>query len=547
MGTSSTKFFADHVPCVTDLIVAVRDSYVSLGASSRPQLRHWTRLLVSIGEEYESKGKPLSVQRRDSIRAAYKGMKTLPTIPEDVPWLLDRDGRLHSTKSARSSNFLIDNEPTLCDALRHGSADIAFADAADPTLLAFFNMAGVKSLADVRQRVRQTIGRLRTAPPWFDEARVRDALTKPAFLNAVETIVLHSFGMLTGQREHFRAATRRLRTVRAIKFVETLSVYYRVGSATAFVPARATWKDEVVYLTFVRSRSEMNGLLAGLVAEAYLDRVSEQRSLADGVYRLLTSDSDRDLYEYLNTRGIRLKSDFVADQEEETNSAIDEKEQFEEAVHSALVKSYETLTQPSPRPIDRDIPTPSPLLPDETDHIPEPTLLPPLEEVQPVISEPAPAWSFAKGTTKTGTSGIWGGTAPVRDLERDRSVGRRGEEIILRMERCRVRDLGFSEGRVRWFAEEFPTADFDILSVDEDGEDLTIEVKATTGSDGRFHWSRAEFQRALRERGRYVLYRVYRATSLKPVVRAFRDPAALLAIGTLRLNVEVFHGEVEPL
>jgi hypothetical protein len=33
-------------------------------------------------------------------------------------------------------------------------------------------------------------------------------------------------------------------------------------------------------------------------------------------------------------------------------------------------------------------------------------------------------------------------------------------------------------------------ANDDILSVDDDGSDLWIEVKATTGRDGRFEWSR---------------------------------------------------------
>ena len=57
-------------------------------------------------------------------------------------------------------------------------------------------------------------------------------------------------------------------------------------------------------------------------------------------------------------------------------------------------------------------------------------------------------------------------------------------------------------------SESDPGADFDIQSVDEDGETLFIEVKSTTGSDGKFHWSMPEFQRALQERNRYILYRV---------------------------------------
>src|SRR5262249_23317667 len=103
------------------------------------------------------------------------------------------------------------------------------------------------------------------------------------------------------------------------------------------------------------------------------------------------------------------------------------------------------------------------------------------------------------------------------------------------------------EDRVRWIAKEFPTADYDILSVDDDGEDLLIEVKSTTGTDGRFHWPKAEFQCALNVREHYILYRVFLAASCAPVVRSYRDPTNLLSLGSLQLDVEVLHGEVEPL
>jgi len=547
VGNSWTKVFASYVPCASDLIPAVRDAYLALGASMKPQLHHWTRILISIGKEHLSTAKPLSGQRRNSIREAYRGMKAPPSIPEHIPWLLDRDGRLHSTAAALSSNFLIDDEPTLSDALREVSADIGFADAAEPSLLAFFNMAGIKSLADVRQRVGQTIGSRRAAPPWFDETKALDGLTKHTFLDAVETIVLHNFGTLAGAREHFQAATRRLRYVRRIEFVETLTARYRVGDSTVSVPVRAACKNGVVYLTFVRSRSEMNGLLASLVAEEYLDRVSDQRSLADGVYRLLTSDSDRDLRGYLHSRGIRQKSRYVANQDDEMDQAIDEQEQDAEAIHSALVRSFETAMEQSRRPTDPETPVPNPSAGGTNGNdLPETTPLPPIEDVKPVISDPTPGWSYRE-RSKIRTSGGWTRPPTGRTLEWDREVGRRGEEIILQIERSRVRNLGLLEDRVRWIAKEFAAADFDILSVDNDGEELTIEVKSTTGADGRFHWSRAEFQRALRDRERYVLYRVYRATSCAPVVRAFRDPIAKLASGILRLDIEVFHGELEPL
>ena len=96
------------------------------------------------------------------------------------------------------------------------------------------------------------------------------------------------------------------------------------------------------------------------------------------------------------------------------------------------------------------------------------------------------------------------------------------------MERERVRRLGFDENRIVWASDADPVADHDIRSIDDDGGDLWLEVKGTTGTDGRFSWSAAEFAKALRERSRYVLWRVYEADSAQPTARQFRDPIGLL-------------------
>jgi hypothetical protein len=69
---------------------------------------------------------------------------------------------------------------------------------------------------------------------------------------------------------------------------------------------------------------------------------------------------------------------------------------------------------------------------------------------------------------------------------------------------------------VTWTADSVASADHDIKSVDDDGGDLWIEVKSTTGRDGQFSWPAAEFQLAVRARGRYVLYRVYEADTTAP-------------------------------
>ena len=143
--------------------------------------------------------------------------------------------------------------------------------------------------------------------------------------------------------------------------------------------------------------------------------------------------------------------------------------------------------------------------------------------------------------------GGWPSAVAPRDLdarEEDRVLGRRGEEIVLAIERARVTDLGESPDRVVWTSTADPFADHDIKSVDDDGEDLWIEVKSTTGTDGRFSWSGAEFRLAVRARTRYFVYRVYEADTTAPLWRAVRDPIGQFDIGGLRLDLDRLIGDI---
>ena len=60
-----------------------------------------------------------------------------------------------------------------------------------------------------------------------------------------------------------------------------------------------------------------------------------------------------------------------------------------------------------------------------------------------------------------------------------------------------------------------------------------------------FEWPRKEFEKALRERDRSELWRVYRVTDRAPVAKCFRNPAQMLGarqitleLGMLRANIE---------
>lgn len=106
--------------------------------------------------------------------------------------------------------------------------------------------------------------------------------------------------------------------------------------------------------------------------------------------------------------------------------------------------------------------------------------------------------------------------------------------------------LGLPASRVLWTSKSNPAADHDILSVAEDGGDLWLEVKSTTGRRGRFDWSRAEFELALKARGRYVLCRVYEADTRSAAVMRVADPIGQLLLGRMRLDISNLVAEVSP-
>jgi hypothetical protein len=134
------------------------------------------------------------------------------------------------------------------------------------------------------------------------------------------------------------------------------------------------------------------------------------------------------------------------------------------------------------------------------------------------------------------------------DVDRDQKVGTRGEEIVYLAELERVRLLGYEEPEkhVIWVSKTQPGADHDIRSVDKEGKPLWLEVKSTMGVDGRFEWPQREFEKALRERDRYILWRVYEAHTTHPIAKRFANPAGLLERSMLRVELSGMVGFVEP-
>lgn len=92
----------------------------------------------------------------------------------------------------------------------------------------------------------------------------------------------------------------------------------------------------------------------------------------------------------------------------------------------------------------------------------------------------------------------------------------------LRLERVRATGVLDPERVVIWISKPNPGADHDIRSVGADGRPVYIEVKSTTGDDGRFDWSAAEFSLALKYGEDYELWRVYGVGGTAPTIKKFR-------------------------
>lgn len=97
--------------------------------------------------------------------------------------------------------------------------------------------------------------------------------------------------------------------------------------------------------------------------------------------------------------------------------------------------------------------------------------------------------------------------------ERNRALGRAGEELVYHRERAQLRHQGRDDlaRRVRWVSQEDGDgAGFDVLSFTPEGRDRLIEVKTTNGWERTpFHISRNELAVADARREDWYLFRLY--------------------------------------
>lgn len=119
---------------------------------------------------------------------------------------------------------------------------------------------------------------------------------------------------------------------------------------------------------------------------------------------------------------------------------------------------------------------------------------------------------------------------PAGNESERRRIGKRGEEIAYTMERERLAELGLNPDLVTWESQVDELAPYDILSFDDDGQRIYIEVKATTASDPTepFYISRAEIVEASVRGDRYFIYRVTDVNTAEPRITRWANPMRLV-------------------
>lgn len=559
VGRGYHKLLRGVVPQVTGssgYLKAARE----LGAHSEPRPQHWRTLLRWFSDKWggSDRSRPLPNTERERLRQAYTTLRVPPDgMPSNVRFLLGKNGRLYSTDEAVEGILLIEDDPQLAAQLEASQSTVAFADTSRVGSLRFFTEASVKNLTDVRHRDGVSIGETVAARERVHVAAVIQKVQSDEFGSAFSTLVEHDLGSDLALLQPLELLTE-LKKRSSITFVDKLQVAYTVAGQTVYVDQEFIAEDDRFVSLRASSNRELRGRLssslAGLVTEDHMLR----RSLADSIYRLLDSPTTQDMEHYLKVRGIPWEwdADTVSEPWEDlwTESGVEQDgDEIDDAVTKVLDASL--ASYPVQRQVQNDgqrsasnhtsnqvqnepnVATPTSRRP-----------LPSIEEVT-VRQIPRDGTVHVRQPQQTRTAGSSRGWSPPtwEQMERDREIGRQGEALVYREELERVKKLGYPESRVEWVSEQDPGADHDIRSVDCDGEDLYIEVKSTTGKDGRFQWSKNEFDLARPLRDRYVLYRVYEVDRKTASMKSFPDPVGLLLEDALRLDISSLNAEVESL
>lgn len=532
-------------------------AFQELGAPGQSDDSHWARFFRHVGTDWAS-DTPLDVRQRRVLLEAYsvRGAFGLPQGLEDVRCLIDDRARLFTPGELRAGTLVEPDFPALEEALRAANSKVGIIDRSERSR-AFFGVLGIRPLSAIAGTGEPELGLPGRPQLWYKSKhseRVLVMLHRPIFARALFEVAYRNRYDHSGfVPSDLATIAARLFAIREIAFFQKIGRRYSVGGASVLVLAQVAVSGERIGVIAPKTKNSFQLLLAEALAEiAGATSVATMRSIANAFLPLVLCGTHEELIDYLDRMGILHGRQ--RDTGEEDRIEFDIEDDDNDAEELALRQVFDNLdtsgsanadlvelVEPAPPPTNPPQPSPPPVV--------APSTLPDLGDVSLAVAATNGTEIEPRGPSTRGvgrSSGIWLPPTPA-EVERAGLVGRRGEELIYRMELKKVRDMGHAEPEryVIWTSRAEPGADHDIRSIDAHGRPRWIEVKSTAGVDGRFDWPRKEFEKALRERDRYELWRVYRVADRAPVAKCFRNPARMLGarqitleLGMLRANIE---------
>ncbi len=482
-----------------------------------------------------------------------RGSLGLPAgLDSDVQCLLDRRGTLYSADDVQAGRLVENDFGALADAVDDSEVGIGIADINDRSSL-FFGALGLGRLTNVSGAGTVGFGSAVTAQRWFSAKHREDVLKRllePMMRDAVHKLASHLWrdGRICSTEEF----ETRLSSIRTIEVFDRIDRDYSLGQGRVSVSVEVGLRDGVLGTVRPRTRLDVHQLLAQALAElaGHAD-IADVRQFAAMIMPLLMCRKQREIDVYLSRQGIvdvDSGPDPLDEDEDSEEAERSGREELVEDAFSDMLNDVMSRSSAPPPPTPPPVPAPAPAPPEQP---PPAFTLPPLDDVSAeeldvkgTVIEPRATGGYGYGY------GSYGYQPPTAaDVERDNKVGRRGEEVVYRLELERVCALGHErpEDHVIWVSDANPGADHDIQSIDENGRVIWLEVKATTGSDGRFIWPRREFEKAVAAGERYEICRVYQAAGTAPQVKRFRNPVALLSTRQILLDLNDLKASVEPI
>lgn len=556
----SSILVGPRIPRVLDLHLAVQRrldqiafASLSLGAREFADDGDWRRFFTKVCGNWDRE--PVSGQVTRALNDAYAalGPAGLPSGLDDLECLLTRDGYLYSLDELRGGELMENDFPVLADALDDSDVDIGIVDITEKNA-AFFHRLRIRPLSSLTGAGAPVFGAVTRQPNWykqFHDERILEMLRRPIFARALHAVAVRRRHMYVDYAPiELSQLEVVLTAIEGVAFYESIVREYRAGSAVARVPVEAAVNGNLVGLVSPRTRLDFQQLFAQALAELTGARnVDLVRTLSTDILPLVLARTPDEIVGWLERVGVFLRGLGRLDETgaSEPGEPIDHEDDDGENVIRQVMSSLNTQ-------LDHQAP-PTPLaspervsIPIEVPQVPKLPPLPPLDEVRLSVEDPSGRKVESSGGQYHGGYGYGGWSPPTgAEVERDQEIGRRGEALVYRMEIERVRKQGHPnpEQVVIWTSAGDPGADHDICSIDEAGNPRWIEVKSTTGTDGRFEWPRKEFEKAFRERERYELWRVYRAAGTDPVAKCFENPSNLMGDSRLYLELASLRAIVE--